>query len=191
MNALFSVVLVASAGEGHEERIDQTPSKFWPEGYEIWFGGAASVMIFALLWWKAWPLIKKSMAARTQRVQDELDASLNDENDATAEAARIRAAKGDIESERARILAEADQRAEALLADGRARLEREVAELEAKATADIASAGGRASDELRGDMARLVAATAEQVVQRSLDDATQQRLIEDFIANVGLTGAAR
>jgi F-type H+-transporting ATPase subunit b len=191
MNALFALVFAATAGEGHEERIDQTPSKFWPEGYEIWFGGAASVMIFALLWWKAWPLVKKSMDARTQRVQDEIDASVNDEKTATAEAARIREAKGDIESERARILAEADQRAEAVLADGRTRLEREVAELEAKATADIAAAGGRVSDELRGEIARLVADTAEQVVKTSLDDATQQRLIEDFIANVGLTGAPR
>jgi F-type H+-transporting ATPase subunit b len=192
MNALLSTILVAAADEDHApHRIDQTPSKFWPEGYEIWFGGIASVAIFALLFWKAGPLVKKAMAARTARVQDELDAARVAEEEATAEAARIRQAKGDIESERARVLAEADERAEALLADGRARLDREVADLEAKAIADIASAGGRVSDELRGEIARLVAATSEQVVQSSLDDSTQQRLIEEFIANVGLTGAPR
>ena len=182
---------VASAGDGHEERIDQTPSKFWPEGYEIAFGGIASVAIFAVLFWKVGPIVKKAMAKRTSRVQDELDAAQQDEDNAVAEAARIRQAKGDIEAERARILAEADNRATALLAEGRARLEREVAELDAKAEADIASAGSRSVDELRAEIARLSAAAADRVVAESLDDATQQRLIEEFIANVGLTGAAR
>ena len=44
--------------------------------------------------------------------------------DAEAEAAQIRQAIGDIDAERARLLAEADVQAEALLDDGRARLER-------------------------------------------------------------------
>jgi F-type H+-transporting ATPase subunit b len=172
-----------------EERIDQTHNSILPEGYEIWFAGSASIIVFALLFWKLGPVVKKAMHARTQRIQDELDASAKDESDAVAEAARIRQAKGDIESERARLLAEADERAEALLADGRARLEREVSDLEAKATADIAAAGSRSSDELRGEIVGLAATTAERVVVESLDDATHQRLIEDFIANVGRTGA--
>lgn len=195
MNAVS--LLIAAAGEGDEhaeEHIDRTHSWILPEGYEIWFGGIASLMIFGLLYWKAWPLLKKGMAARTERVQAELDASKEAEDDATAEAARIRAAKGDIESERTRLLAESDQRASALLTDGRARLEREIEELEAKAVADIASAGSRSADEMRGEIARLAAAAAERVVESSLDQATQQRLIEDFIANVGATtpeGASR
>lgn len=182
---------VASAGDDHHERIDQTPSKFWPEGYEIWFGGIASIMIFGLLFWKAGPLVKKAMAARTSRIQDELDAAKQAEDEAVAEAARIRQAKGDIEAERTRLLAEAEERAAALLTDGRARLEREVAELDAKADADIVSAGSRSIDELRAEIARLSSAAADGVVEESLDDATQQRLIEEFIANVGLTGAPR
>jgi len=177
---------VAAAGEG-EEHIDRTHSAWLPEGYEIWFGGIASVMIFGLLYWKAWPLVKKGMTARTERVQAELDAAQQAEDDATAEAARIRSAKGDIESERARLLAEADQRAEALLNDGRARLEREIEELEAKSIADIASASSRSADEMRSEIARFAAAAAERVVESSLDEATQLRLIEDFIANVGAT----
>ena len=177
---------VAAAGED-EEHIDRTHSWIWPEGYEIWFGGIASVIIFGLLYWKAGPLVKKAMAARTKRVQNELDAAKKDEDDAVAEAARIRQAKGDIESERTRMLAEADARAGALLTDGRERLDREVDDLETKATADIASAGSRSADELRGEIARLAASAAERVVESSLDEATQQRLIEDFIATVGAT----
>ena len=105
--------------------------------------------------------------------------------------ARIRQSLGNIEAERQRVLAEADAQAEALLADGRARLDTEVAELEAKADTDIAAGAGRAGDELRVEIARLAGAAADLVVERSLDDATQQQLIESFIANVGASSPAR
>jgi F0F1-type ATP synthase membrane subunit b/b' len=103
---------------------------------------------------------------------------------------RIRQAKGDIETERARLLVQADERAAALLTDGRARLENEVAELELKADSDIALLGSRAVDEMRAEIARLSVVTAERVVEQLLDEATQQRLIEEFIANVGVTTPA-
>ena len=48
---------------------------------------------------------------------------------AADEATRIRQAQGDINAERARMNAEADVQAEALLADGRVRLATEIAEL--------------------------------------------------------------
>ena len=61
----------------------------------------------------------------------------------------------------------------------------EVAELETKAAAEVAAVGGRVGDELRAEIGRLSAAAVDQVVNGSLDTATHQALIEDFIANVG------
>lgn len=156
-----------------------------PEPAEILYGGLASVIVIGLLVWKAGPLAKKAMIARTDRIQEELDASANAKSEADAEATGIRQALGDIQGERQRLLAEADAQAEAVLTDGRDRLQAEVADLEAKALADIATAAGRSSDELRNEISRLASAAADQVVEQSLDDATQQRLVEDFIAKVG------
>jgi F-type H+-transporting ATPase subunit b len=156
-----------------------------PETAEIIYGGLASVIIIGLLVWKAGPLAKKAFAERTAKIQGELDDSARARSDAEAEAARIRQALGDIEGERRKALADADAQAEALLTDGRARLVAEVADLEAKAESDIGAAGSRVSDELRGEISRLASAAADQVVANSLDDATQQRLIEDYIARVG------
>ena len=68
------------------------------------------------------------------------------------------------------MLAEADAQAEALLADGRARLAAEIAELEAKADADIAAGRERVTDELRAEIAALATVAAERVVERSLDE---------------------
>ena len=66
----------------------------------------------------------------------------------------------------------------------------EVAEMEQKAETDIAAAASRTGDELRNEIARLAGAAADRVVERSLDDAAQQRLIEDYIARVGASNGA-
>jgi F-type H+-transporting ATPase subunit b len=184
MHAFISSGIRAFA-EGEHHDITQTPSKFWPEPYEILYGGIASVLIFSLLIWKVGPLAKKAMAARTAKIQAEIDAGESDRTSAQAEAAQIRAAKGDIAAERARILAEADVQAAAVREDGASRLAAEVADLEARAEADIAASAGRVGAELRAEIARLSSAAVDHVVTGSLDDATQQELIESFITRVG------
>jgi F-type H+-transporting ATPase subunit b len=161
-----------------------------PEPAELIYGGLASIIVFALLFWKGWPLAKKAMHARTQRIQDELDAASAAKAAAEQDATKIRQALGDIESERARLLADADAQAEALLADGRVRLEQEVADLEARAEADLAAAASRSGDELRAEIARLASAAADRVVARSLDDSIQQELVEHYIARVGVGAPA-
>jgi F-type H+-transporting ATPase subunit b len=179
------LAFVASAA--HDET--QTPSKFWPEGYEMLFGIPASIIVFALLWKFAGPVVRKGMAGRTARIQGELDTAETTRAEAEAEASQIRQAKGDINAERERLLAEADAQAASLLSEGRQRLTQELAELEARADAEIGSAAGRAGDELRAEIARLSAAAIDDVVARTLDDGTQQELVETFITKVGATRA--
>jgi F-type H+-transporting ATPase subunit b len=162
-----------------------THSALLPETAEIIAGGVASLIIFGALIKFAGPAIKKGLAARTERIQKELDAAAADKQSASAEASLIRLAKGDIAAERARILAEADAQAAAVLEDGTSRLHQELADIEAKAMADIAAAQSRTGDELRAEIARLSIAAVDHVVSGSLDDATQQQLIENFIARVG------
>jgi F-type H+-transporting ATPase subunit b len=175
--------VLTEAGEHHD--ISQTPSKFWPESYEIIYGTIASVLIFGLLFKVAGPLVKKGMAARTAKIQAELDSGAADRTAADAEAAQIVAAKGDIAAERARILAEADLQASAVREDGVARLAAEIADLEARAEADIVASTGRVDAELRAEIARLSSAAVDHVVSGSLDEATHQELIESFISRVG------
>jgi F-type H+-transporting ATPase subunit b len=170
--------------------ITQTQSKFWPEGYELLFGIPASLLVFFLLWKFAGPPVKKGMAARTAKVQAELDAGEADRVSADAEATQILEARGDIAGERARLLADADVHAAALLEDGRARLAQELAELDTRAAADIVAAAGRSGDELRAEIARLSSAAVDHVVTGSLDEATHQELIENFIAGVGAGASA-
>lgn len=162
-----------------------TKSPLLPELAEIIYGGVASLLILAAIVKFGGPAIKKGMAARTERIQKDLDAAEADRTAAAEEASRIRLAKGDIEGERRRLIAEAEQVAATVLTEGRARLQAEIADLEARAAAEITAAGARVGDELRAEIARLSVAAVDHIVTGSLDDAMHQQLVEDFITRVG------
>ncbi len=171
--------------EAHDDKGYTTANPIFSAWGEFIPAALASIIVFALLYKFAGPIIKKSMSDRTAGIQKQLDDAGAEKTAADAEAVRIREALGNIESERARLFAEADSQAEALLADGRTRLDVEVAELEARAESDIASAAGRSSDELRAEIARHSGVAVDAIVRDTLDDSAQQELIENFIARVG------
>jgi F-type H+-transporting ATPase subunit b len=178
MSLLFNVIVAAE---------DPTVSHHWlyPEIGEIIYGGLASVIVIGGIVKFAGPMVVKSFRARTERIQKELDDAANAKVTAEADATGIRAALGDIASERSRILAEADAQAASVLAEGRARIAAEVADLEAKADSDLAAARGRNTDELRAEIAMLASRATPIVVQRTLNDQTKAELVESFIQSVG------
>ena len=170
-----------------KEYDDPTQSLNWllPKPGELIYGGLASLIIFYTLYRFGWPAAKKALEARTAKIQKELDDAAAAQKQAESDAANIRTALGDVASERARILAEADAQAAAVLTEGRARIAAEVADMEARATAEIEAARARSGDELRAEIARLSAAATTDAVRAALDDRTQQELIDGFIAKVG------
>lgn len=166
---------------------DPTVTHHWllPETAEIIYGGLSSLLVFGLLYKFAGPTAKKAMAARTERIQKELDGAAQARTISESDAAEIRKALGDIDSERSRLLAEADVEATTLIADGRIRIASEVADLEAKAAADLVAARGRGTEELRAEIALLASLAVPAVVKATLTDQTKQELIEAFISSVG------
>ena len=167
--------------------IDPAQSKNWlfPATSELIYGGLASIIIFSLLYKFAGPAAKKGLADRTARIQADLDGAEQALGSARSEADEIRRAAGDIQSERARLLADADAQASALLTDGRARLAAEIADMEARAEAELVGMSGRMGDELRVEVGRLSAEVVDRLVSDTVDAATQQNLIEDYIRKVG------
>ena len=175
--SMLNAILAADPAETHHWLL--------PETAEIIYGGIASVLVIGALVKFAGPMLKKSLDARTERIQKELDASAQDLASAQSDAATIRTALGDIEAERSRMLVEAKAQAEAMLTDGRARLTAEIAEMEARAIVDLATVAARSGDELRAEIGRVSSVAVEAVLPSVLDDAAHQSLIENFIAKVG------
>jgi F-type H+-transporting ATPase subunit b len=180
----MSVLASILAAEGGAPTYE---SHHWlfPETKEIIWGGLAFLIIFGGLWKFALPQFKKAFAARTERIEKDLSAAANAKKSAEQSAARIREQLGDLDGERARLIAEAEAQAAQLLVDGRARLDAEAVELEAKATADITVGQGRLAGELQAEVAAIAAAATQRLVASELDDTTQRDLVEQFIARVG------
>lgn len=182
MNALVATLIAA------DEPIDPARSIHWlfPVRAELLFGSISSIIVFAVLYKLGWPIFKKALEDRTERIQSAMDESETKLAEATTEAAEIRSAAGDIDAERQRLFAEADTEAESILAEGRARLDEEIEELRAAADSDIALIASRASGEIRGEISMLSRRAVDRALAgQPLDDATQQELIESFISKVG------
>jgi F-type H+-transporting ATPase subunit b len=179
MPALATVGLLAT------EDPSKSAHPIFPETPELIWGTLSFLVVAFLLWKYAWPQIKQMMAARTARVQAQLDEAATAKTEADEAAVAIREAKGDIASERERMLAEADAQAARLLADGRTRLDQEVADLTAKADGEIGSVQGRLQGEVQAEVAEVASRATEHVVTDALDDEMRQQLVEQFISRVG------
>ncbi|MEM8620853.1 MAG: hypothetical protein AAGF73_14135 [Actinomycetota bacterium] len=156
-----------------------------PPWKEILLQSIATAIVFYAIYKFAGPAIAAAVRGRTERIQGELDGAAEAKITAEREASEIRAALGDIDTERRRLFDEADTQAEAILADGRARIDEEIAELHARADAEISGAASRGGDELRAEIGRYSAQSIDTIVRERLDQGTHQELIEGFIARVG------
>lgn len=185
MSILSTISLIAAENVPNDGVGSTSLNPILPPIGEMLIGSLASIIVFGLLFKFAGPVMKKALSDRTAGIQKDLDDSAAAATAAETEASRIRAAKGDIDTERSRLYADADTQAEALLADGRVRIEAEMADLETRAEAELVSAAGRSGDELRAEIARYSSGAIDSVVSGTLDDAAQQDLIESFIARVG------
>lgn len=177
MSVRSSVLAAEGAFESHHW--------LFPETKEIIWGGLAFLLVFGALWKFALPQFKKAFAARTERIDKDLRGAADARQAAQQAATTIRSQLGDIEAERARLLAEADAQAAQLLVDGRARLDAEAVELEAKAAADLSVGQSRLAGEVQAEVAAIAAAATRRLVSSQLDDSTQRDLVEQFIVRVG------
>ena len=125
------------------------------------------------------------LATRQERIATTLGEAASARSAAEAERDRIKAALADSDAEAARIIEEARRSADQLGVDVAARADDDIAVLRERAVTDLASTRSQAQADLSGELSRLALGAAEQVVETSLDDATQQRLIETYISQVG------
>jgi F-type H+-transporting ATPase subunit b len=133
----------------------------------------------------AYPAIKKGMDARTERIRESIDEADKLKAEAAASLAQYQSSVADAKNEANRIVEEARQAAEAVRADIIARAEAEANDIKAKGREDVEAGKARAIAELQSQVGDLTIALAEKVVERSLDDATNRQLIDNYINNLG------
>ena len=81
---------------------------------EFYWGAAAFLIVFGIMLWKGLGPLKAAMAARTERISNELAAADNAKAEADARRAEQMAKIGDADAEAAQIVSDARTRAASL-----------------------------------------------------------------------------
>lgn len=150
----------------------------------IWGSISFFIVVFLLVKFLKEP-IAKYYAGRAEKIEEELGAAESVRT--TAEQARdsVRAALADSEAEKGRILAEARASAETIRSETQDRAAADAAAVRERGRADLETARAQAQSDLSSELSRLSFGAAEKIVEASMDDATQQRLIDAYISQVG------
>ena len=167
----------------------EAPSPILPELDEIIWGGLAFLILFAFMWWKGFPAVKRAMDARSEKIRADLDAADTAKADALRTKSEYEAQLADAKTAAAGIIDDARVQADQLRQDLQARAEADIAEQRARAAADIESSRRQAIDDLRTEVAAIAVAAAERVVDASLDADVHRALIDGYIDEVAGAGA--
>lgn len=161
------------------------PSIVVPALSELFWGAVAWAIVAFFLLKFGFPTLKKTLAARQDKIRGDLDGAEKARTDAEAELAQYRAQLADSRNEAQRIIDAARSDAEAQRTQILARADAEAAEVRTRANEDIVLASERARADLQGELKELSIELAEKVVERNLDRETQGALIDSYISNVG------
>ncbi len=163
----------------------QSKNPILPAVNELVWGSLSFVLLFVIMAKFAFPAVRKSMEARTERIRQSLQSADKAKEDAEGVLVEYQRQLADAKNEANRIIEEARHTAESLRRDLTAKAEAEAAEVRSRATADIGAAKDRAMAELRTQLTNLTIELAERVVKRNLDRASNAALVDDYISAIG------
>ena len=152
---------------------------------EFYWSAAAFMIVLGLMIWKLLPVIKDGMAARSDRIREEIVEAERAKVEAESELSSLRSKLGDADAEAARIREEATSTAATVKADLIARADADAAEAKSKANVEVSASTGQATADIQAAVASQAAAAAESVVTANLDEATHASLIDSYIEQVG------
>jgi F-type H+-transporting ATPase subunit b len=167
------------------EACQKAPNPILPATNELVIGGLAFLILLAAMYKFAYPALLKGMAARTQRIRDNLDEAERTKAEAQRILEEYQLQLADAKNESARIIDEARSTAEQMRRDLMVRAEAEVNELRDRTRQEIEAAQHRAVADLRSQVSELAIGAAEVVVQKNLDRDTNRALVERYIEQVG------
>ncbi len=167
------------------EDCNKSKSIIAPAGPELLWGGIAFAIVAIALMKFAFPGLKKSLAARSEKIQSDIEGAERARREAEEEKARYEAQLGDARAQANGIVEEARVAAEQVRRDLIAKAEADAGEIRTRAQEDARLAAERAMSDLQGRVADLSIELAEKIVEHNLDRDTQLALVESYITSVG------
>lgn len=166
-------------------KCEQAPNPLLPTPNEIIWGVISFGVVFVLLAKVGFPAMKKGLAAREDRIRNDLESAEAAKQEADSVLDEYRRQLADARGEAGRIIEEARQAADAMRREIQARAEEDAAEIRARAQSEIDQTVARARADLQREVANFAVTLAERVVERNLDREAQRALIDRYIEEVG------
>ena len=133
----------------------------------------AQIVVFAILWWFTmkfvWPPITKALDDRAKKVADGLAAADKAKLELQSANKRVEEQLVQSRNETAKLLADAEKRAQAIVDEAKRRAEDEGAKIVAAAKAEAQQQSIQAREALRSQVAALAVKGAEQILKREVN----------------------
>jgi F-type H+-transporting ATPase subunit b len=146
------------------------------------------LIIFVITLWVLSKYAWKPIVGALNEREKNIDSSIQRAELALAEAKQIQAdnqkARREAEQEAQRIMREAREAAERLRAEEIDKTQEKIRSLQEQAKAEIEREKQGALNTLRNEVADLAIQAAEKILQESLDDGRQRRIVQDFIGGM-------
>jgi F-type H+-transporting ATPase subunit b len=168
------------AAEAAEEA--STLQVILPATAELVYGAIAFIIVFLVLARVALPRMNTMLDERTEAIQGQMEAAERAKQEASADKQAQQAEIAAAKQEAQRIIEEAKQAADQvrrdLIADG----ESQKAAIVASGQTEIDAERDRLLQELRGEVGTLSVQLAGKIVEKELDAAAHQGLVDEYIA---------
>ena len=180
MNGMIGGILAA-------EKVSEAKD-LYPHVNELIVGLVAFAILFFFMAKWVLPRFRQVLEERTQKIQGEMEKAEAARVSADDELARYRAQLAGARDEANRIIEEARKTADQLRKDLQAKAEQESQAIVGRAQEEIRAERDRVFQELRAQVGEIAVELAGRVVGRSLDKSSHDRLIDEYIDQVGRSG---
>lgn len=138
-------------------------------------------IVFAILVWFTmrfvWPPITKALDERAQKIADGLAAADKAKTELASANKRVEEQLSQTRNDSAKLLADAERRAQAIVDEAKKRAEEEGAKIVAAAKAEAEQQSVRARETLREQVAGLAVKGAEQILRREVNAGVHAELL--------------
>ena len=184
MHALFATVVGLLAQEPVSEAKD-----LYPKLAELIAGAIGFGILFFFMWKWVLPQLNKTLEARRDKIQGDLERAEQTRGEADQMLADYRQQLSGAREEANRIIEEARKTAESMRKDLVARAEQENQAILSRAQEEIRAERDRVFQELKSQVAELSLTLAGRVVGEELDRDRHLRLVDQYIAELSSMGS--
>ncbi len=158
-----------------------------PAAAELFYGFISFVIVYFVLAKFAFPKLNQVLEDRSAAIQGKMEEAERVRAEADAVKGQYQDQLQDAKGEANRIIEEAKSTAESLRRDIVAKAEAEAQAIVSRAQSEVANERDRVLQELRSEVGTLSVQLASKIVEKELDPAAHQHLVDEYIQNLSRT----